>query len=201
MILFHFTCLCSLLQWNWKVPIINFQWKIRPVKNNVRFEYVPWKSVWFCFTSTLWVHFSHKTEKFLFWKALKNFNSFFFFKYGVRHQYVPWKMSDFFSFSLFGFTLVIKLRNFDFESHWKTLIVFFFLNMVSDINISHEKCLIFFIFIVWVHFSHKTEKFWFWRSLKYFNVFFHNKVWLCPVKQCLICFKLHCLLKILTING
>ena len=27
------------------------------------------------------------------------------------------KMSDFVSFPLFGFTLVIKLRNLDFESH------------------------------------------------------------------------------------
>ena len=27
------------------------------------------------------------------------------------------KMSDFVSFLLFGFTVVIKLRNFDFESH------------------------------------------------------------------------------------
>ena len=27
------------------------------------------------------------------------------------------KMSDFASFHLFGFTLVIKLKNFDFESH------------------------------------------------------------------------------------
>ena len=34
------------------------------------------------------------------------------------------KMSDFVSFPLFGFTLVIKLRNFDFESHWNTLIFF-----------------------------------------------------------------------------
>ena len=32
------------------------------------------------------------------------------------------KMSDFVSFLLFGFTLVIKLRNFDFESHWNALI-------------------------------------------------------------------------------
>ena len=32
------------------------------------------------------------------------------------------KMSDFVSFLLFGFTLVIKLRSFDFESHWNTLI-------------------------------------------------------------------------------
>ena len=32
------------------------------------------------------------------------------------------KMSDFVSFPLFGFTFVIKLRNFDFESHWNILI-------------------------------------------------------------------------------
>ena len=32
------------------------------------------------------------------------------------------KMSDFVSFALFGFTLVVKLRNFDFESHWNILI-------------------------------------------------------------------------------
>ena len=34
------------------------------------------------------------------------------------------KMSDFVSFSLFGLTLVIKLTNFDFESHCNTLIFF-----------------------------------------------------------------------------
>ena len=30
------------------------------------------------------------------------------------------KMSDFVSFPLFRFTLAIKLRNVDFESHWNT---------------------------------------------------------------------------------
>ena len=34
------------------------------------------------------------------------------------------KMSDFVLFPLFGFTLVIKVINFDFESHWKILIIF-----------------------------------------------------------------------------
>ena len=33
-----------------------------------------WKNVWFCFISTVWVHFSLKTEKFRFWKSLKYFN-------------------------------------------------------------------------------------------------------------------------------
>ena len=34
------------------------------------------------------------------------------------------KISDFLPFLLFGFTLVIKLRNFNFESHLNTLIFF-----------------------------------------------------------------------------
>ena len=32
------------------------------------------------------------------------------------------KMSDFVSFSLFEFTLFVNLRNFDFQSHWNTLL-------------------------------------------------------------------------------
>ena len=34
------------------------------------------------------------------------------------------KMSYFASFPLFGFSLVIKLRNLDFESHWNTSVYF-----------------------------------------------------------------------------
>ena len=34
------------------------------------------------------------------------------------------KMSAFVSFPLFEFTLAIKLRNLDFENHWKTWIVY-----------------------------------------------------------------------------
>ena len=41
-----------------------------------------------------------------------------------KFEYVPWEMADFVSFPLSGFTLVIKLRNFDFESHWNTSIFF-----------------------------------------------------------------------------
>ena len=36
---------------------------LRPMKNDIRFEYDPWK---YCFISTDLVHFSHKTEKFRF---------------------------------------------------------------------------------------------------------------------------------------
>ena len=38
-------------------------------------------------------------------------------KNDVRFEHAPWKNSDFISFPLFEFPLVIKLRNFDFESH------------------------------------------------------------------------------------
>ena len=44
---------------------------LRPMKNNVRFEYVPRKNAWFFFIFVLWFHFSHKSEKFRFSKSLK----------------------------------------------------------------------------------------------------------------------------------
>ena len=59
------------------------------------------------------------------------------------------------------------------------------------------------ISIVWVHFSHKTEKFQLWKSLKYFNIFWSKKVlqaWMCPVRQFLIWFKLRCLSSVLAIS-
>ena len=37
----------------------------------VRFKYAAWKIFWFCFISIPSVLFSHKTEKFQFWKSLK----------------------------------------------------------------------------------------------------------------------------------
>ena len=51
----------------------------------------------------------------------------------------------------------------------------------------------YFIFIAWVNLSHKTEKFWFWNSLKYFIILWWNrcaldlrmphgkKVWFCLI--------------------
>ena len=44
------------------------------------------------------------------------------------------KMSDFVSLPLFGFTLVIKLRNFDFDGHLNALI--FFYKMMSVLIMS-----------------------------------------------------------------
>ena len=41
------------------------------------------------------------------------------------------KVSDFVSFLLFGYTLVIKLRDLNFESHWNVLKYF---DKKSDVN-------------------------------------------------------------------
>ena len=49
------------------------------------------------------------------------------------------KMTDFVLFPLFGFTLVIKLRNFDFECHQNTLMFFDKKNILSYLNMSNEK--------------------------------------------------------------
>ena len=49
------------------------------------------------------------------------------------------KMSDFVSFPFFGFTIVIKLRNSDFESHGNTFIFFDKQILVSDLNMSRGK--------------------------------------------------------------
>ena len=68
-------------------------------------------------------------------------------------------------------------------------------------NTSHGKiCDFVFISIICFHFNHKTEEFWFWKSLKYFNTFWW-KEWcqICPVKQCLIWFKLCWLSRTFTI--
>ena len=57
------------------------------MKNDVRSEYVPWKNVWFCCFSIVWVHFSHKTEEFRLWKPLKKL---IFFDEKNRYEYVLW---------------------------------------------------------------------------------------------------------------
>ena len=101
-------------------------------KYDVRFEYAPWKNVWFCFISIVLVHFNHKTENFDFknhWNTL----IFFHIKYIMSDLNMSHgKLSDFVSLPLFGFILVIKLRNFDFVSHWNTLIFFDKKHMASN---------------------------------------------------------------------
>ena len=56
-------------------------------------------------------------------------------KSDVRFEYVPWKMSDYVSFPLFEFTLVLKLENFDFESYLNSLI--FLETKLSDVRFEY----------------------------------------------------------------
>ena len=68
------------------------------------------------------------------------------------------KMSDFASFPLFKFTLVIKLRNFDFKSHWNSFL--FFDKKIYDLRFEYvqwKDAWFCFISIVWVHVSYKTD--------------------------------------------
>ena len=96
------------------------------------------------------------------------------------------------------FTLIIELRNFGFESHWSTLI--FFDKTRCEVRFEYvpwKNVWFCFISIVWVHFSHKIEKFDLECHLNTL-IFFDLKknwclIWTCPVKQCLIWFKLRCL--------
>ena len=83
-----------------------------------------------------------------------------------------WKISDFVSFSLLRFTLVLKQRNLDFESHWNTLI--FFSEIFYSVRFEYapwKNVWFCFISIGWVYCSRKTGKFWFESSLKYFDIF------------------------------
>ena len=76
--LFHFHCLAycnhktgKFIESHWHTLIF-----LDRKRYGVRFEYVPWKNVWFCFISVAWVYFSHKTKKIRFWRWLKHFNYF-----------------------------------------------------------------------------------------------------------------------------
>ena len=92
------------------------------MKNNVIFEYVPWKNVWFCFISIVWVYFNHKTN--LDFESHWNTLILFWLKrYHVRFENVPWKNAWFCCISIVWVHFNHK-TNLDFESHWNTLIFF-----------------------------------------------------------------------------
>ena len=75
------------------------------------------------------------------------------------------KISDFVSFSLFRFTLVINLTDFDLESHLNTLIV---LEIKNDVRFDYvlPDSVWFGLTFVWVEFRQKVEKWKFWILLK-----------------------------------
>ena len=106
------------------------------------------------------------------------------------------KFSNFVSLPLFGFTFLIKLRNSGFESHGNTSIVVFFKKyMVSDINMFHGKVSDFPLFPLFgftlVIKLRNSDFVGHWNALMFFNKKW-CQIWFCPVKQCLIWFKLCC---------
>ena len=76
----------------------------------------------FHFTSLF--HFFNEIERCQLRTSFKYFNILQPVKNDVRFEFVSWKKSDFVSFPLIWFTLVIRLSDFDFQSHWNTLICF-----------------------------------------------------------------------------
>ena len=60
---------------------------------------------------------------------------------------------------IIGFTLLIKLRKFDFESHWKTLIVFDQKNDVRFENVLPDIVWFGLSSVVWTQFRQKVEKY------------------------------------------
>ena len=54
------------MKYDVRFEIMKYDVRFEIMKYDVRFEYVPRKKIQFCFISIVWVHFSHKTEKFRF---------------------------------------------------------------------------------------------------------------------------------------
>ena len=79
LILFHFTCctqFCNEIERCQSQKTLKYFSVLRPMKNDVIFEYVLWKNVWFCFIVTAWVYFSYKNEKLRFLKLSRYFKYF-----------------------------------------------------------------------------------------------------------------------------
>ena len=119
----------------------------------------------------------------------------FYFVHKERYCQICICPFDFISLYL----LVFTIEKFQSLKHFSTLCP-----MKNDVRFKYvpwKEVWFFFIFIVWVHFSHKTEKFLLSKSLKYLiNIFWSKnmmEIWITPVKQCLIWFKLRCLSKVL----
>ena len=152
------------------------------MKNDVRFEYIPWKSAWFCFISIVWVHFILKTEKFDFeslWNTLILFDKNIVSDLNMSQGKEP----DFVSFPLLGFTLFLKLKNFDFGSYWKTLTCFDKKNDVRFYYVLSNSVWFGLSFVVWVEFGNKLKNMnfeFYYNSLMFFNLGIYWQIKVCP---------------------
>ena len=119
-----------------------------------------WRLILFNFTY-LFSHFAMKLKDANYKSHIlyshKYFSIILPMKNDARSEYITWKCLILFNFHCSWFTLVLKLRNFDFKSQWKTLI--FFDKKIYDVRfeyVSWKNVLFCFISIVWVQLSHKT---------------------------------------------
>ena len=102
-------------------------------------------------------------------------------------------MSNFLPFPLFGFILVMKLRNVDFESHWNTSIFFDKKDMLPDLNMSHGKMSDFVSFPLFGIIL--VIKLWNSQFSKWLKFFDKKKIllqiWVCPMEKWMILFYFH----------
>ena len=102
-------------------------------------------------------------------------------------------MSDFFSFPLFKFTFIIKLKNFDLESQWNTQKIVKKMN--SDWNMSCQRVSnLVLVSLFERKFENKlriTNFQVYWTSLLILNSVTCCQIKLCPGFFCLICISWH----------
>ena len=90
------------------------------MENDVRFVYVSWKNVWFCFISIVWVHFIHKNFDFK-----SHWNTLIFLIKKMSDLYMSFQtVPDLVEALLFVLNFGNKLRNTNFKLFWNSLIFF-----------------------------------------------------------------------------
>ena len=70
----------------------------------------------------------------------------------------------------------MKLEDANYKSHWNHLGFCDQWKMMSNLNVLHRDMSDFVSFPLFRYFSHKIDKFWFWKSLKYFIVLIKKDV-------------------------
>ena len=107
---------------------------LRPMQNNVRFEYIPWKNIWLCFISIDWIQFSHNMSNFSF---ENHWNTLIFFdqkRYVVRFEYVSWKNVWFCFISIVWVHFSHKIEKFRF---WRLLKYFNVFLIKNDVRFDY----------------------------------------------------------------
>ena len=118
-------------------------------------------------------HFCNKIERCQLWKSLKYFGILQPMKNVSDLNMTCENMSDSVSFPFFGYTSVIKLRNFDSESHWN---IYFLVSKKENVRFEYvlsNSVWFGLIFVVWIlNVGNKlgnTDFKLYWNSIIFFN--------------------------------